>query len=152
MIEQLNEKFIEFDFRNGKIRRKYDGLKYVSKKIQDIFYEIDLQNNTETENSEDRPNKRIKLESITLIDKADFDEIKLRMDEYDKLREEIIKQSRDVQKFSKQAIFSIHRKDLAGAKSKLAVCLTKAKSILNDLVKVIINKFNLFLSIFNKCY
>ena len=33
---------LEFDFRNGPIRRKYDGLKYALKTIEDIVYEISL--------------------------------------------------------------------------------------------------------------
>ena len=47
-----------------------------------------------------------------LIPVAEIDAIKIRLDTYDKLREGVIKDSRDVQKLSKQAIFSIHRGNL----------------------------------------
>ena len=42
LVTQLNGKMLEFDFRNGPIRRKYDGLKYALKTIEDIVYEISL--------------------------------------------------------------------------------------------------------------
>ena len=42
LVMQLNEKALEFDFRNGHLRRKYDGLKYVIKTIEDITYELSL--------------------------------------------------------------------------------------------------------------
>ncbi len=54
-----------------------------------------------------------------MIDKEGFDNIRKRMDAYDKRREEVIKISRDIQKLSKQAIFSVHRGDLSDATKKL---------------------------------
>ena len=42
------------------------------------------------------------------------------MEAYDKLREDMIKQSRDVQKLSKQAIFAVHR-------GNLKVCVTLSR-------------------------
>jgi hypothetical protein len=33
---------LEFDFRNGPLRRKYDGLKYCLKTIEDISFELSL--------------------------------------------------------------------------------------------------------------
>eukprot|EP00658_Telonema_sp_P-2_P043123 TRINITY_DN31077_c0_g1_i2.p1 TRINITY_DN31077_c0_g1~~TRINITY_DN31077_c0_g1_i2.p1 ORF type:complete len:189 (+),score=40.36 TRINITY_DN31077_c0_g1_i2:193-759(+) len=41
------------------------------------------------------------------------------MDKYDKLREQVIKGSRDVQKLSKQSIFSVHRSELQNAHQQL---------------------------------
>lgn len=34
---------LQFDFRNGPLRRKYDGLKYVVRNIEDIVFELSLQ-------------------------------------------------------------------------------------------------------------
>jgi len=42
LIHQVNGKMLEFDFRNGNLRRKYDGLKYAIKKIEDITYDMSL--------------------------------------------------------------------------------------------------------------
>jgi hypothetical protein len=33
---------LEFDFRNGPLRKKYDVLKYALKSIEDIVYEMSL--------------------------------------------------------------------------------------------------------------
>lgn len=33
---------MEFDFRNGPLRRKFDGVKYDVRKIDDILYELSL--------------------------------------------------------------------------------------------------------------
>ena len=38
-VEALLEKLMEFDFRNGPLRRAYDGVKYVNKRLGDIMYE-----------------------------------------------------------------------------------------------------------------
>jgi len=46
VVLQLNGKMLEFDFRNGPLRRKYDGLKYSLKTIEDISYELSLQDPT----------------------------------------------------------------------------------------------------------
>lgn len=45
--------------------------------------------------------------------------IKTRLNNYDQQRETVIKKSRDIQKFSKQAIFSLHGKRFKEAKDKL---------------------------------
>ncbi len=48
-----------------------------------------------------------------------FESISTEMREFDEKREVVIKKSRDVQKNSKQAIFSVHRGDIAQASSRL---------------------------------
>lgn len=54
-----------------------------------------------------------------MIDAANFEGLNNQMAEYDQLREQIIKRSRDIQKLSKQAIFSLHRSDDANAVKQL---------------------------------
>ncbi|CAK4706135.1 hypothetical protein LEN26_012512 [Aphanomyces euteiches] len=54
-----------------------------------------------------------------LLDQASFQRISAEMTEYDEKREVIIRQSRDILKSSKQAIFSMHRGALDDAKAKL---------------------------------
>lgn len=141
LIVQLNAKMLEFDFRNGPLRRKYDGLKYALKTVEDILYELSLLHPaSEFEQGPDSKRRKVEggedkdgeAEAVTneLIDGPELDAIRQRMDTYDKLREEVIKQSRDVQKLAKQAIFSVHRGALADAQKKLDEAKKIALSIL----------------------
>jgi predicted translin family RNA/ssDNA-binding protein len=137
LILQLNEKMLQMDFRNGPLRRKYDGLKYALKNIEDVTYELSLLSGKEGE-SDGPPMKKARTEakegpdasSPSLIPSAEIDSIKERLDIYDKLREGVIKDSRDVQKLSKQAIFSIHRGNLGQSSKQLGEALDKAKAIM----------------------
>jgi len=54
-----------------------------------------------------------------MINKEEFENIRKEFDEFDKIRELIIKESRDILKLSKQAIFSVHRGDFEIADEKL---------------------------------
>jgi len=42
LIDKLMELFLQFDFRNSNLRRKYDTLKYTQKKIESLTYELSL--------------------------------------------------------------------------------------------------------------
>jgi len=157
VVLQLNGKMLEFDFRNGPLRRKYDGLKYSLKTIEDISYELSLQDPsrailidatkkpsiTEDENTEGPLSKKLRTfsleggdviknnnecQSSSLLTTeeclspqylAELDEIRLRMEHFDKSRELVIKDSRDVQKLSKLAVYSVIRGQLGDAKRKL---------------------------------
>jgi predicted translin family RNA/ssDNA-binding protein len=146
LVSQLNGKMIEFDFRNGNLRRKYDGLKYALKNMEDVTYELSLVidvSSIDESNDIAPPSKKTKLnndnviepiEEISLICCEEIDAIRSRMDAQDKQREEIIKQSRDVQKLSKQSIFSIHRNDIKEAKAKLDRAYGLAKGIMTTIV------------------
>ena len=124
LIVQLNAKMLEFDFRNGPLRRKYDGLKYALKNVEDVLYELSLLHREEDVVAGNAA-KRARIEAdssapaFTLLDGPELDALRARMDAYDKLREDVIKQSRDIQKLAKQAIFSVHRGALGEAKQKL---------------------------------
>ena len=50
----------------------------------------------------------------SLLDLADIESIRLRMEKQDSVREEVIKVSRDVQKLSKQAIYSTQKGGIIG--------------------------------------
>ena len=54
-----------------------------------------------------------------MIDKKDFQKMASEMAEFDEKRETIIKNSRDILKLSKQAVYDIHRDDLNYAKKKI---------------------------------
>ncbi|QDZ18636.1 translin-like protein [Chloropicon primus] len=69
-----------------------------------------------------------------VLDEEDFDRIRKDMKEYDQKRETLIKTSRDVQKLSKQAIFSLHRKDFDRARQQLDDAQGIAESLLPTVV------------------
>jgi predicted translin family RNA/ssDNA-binding protein len=50
-----------------------------------------------------------------MINKKDFNDIRDKLTKYDKDREALIKQARDVLKLSKQLIYSVHRKNIKEA-------------------------------------
>ena len=178
LVTQLNGKMLEFNFRNGPIRRKYDGLKYALKTIEDVVYEISLLDDIpfttaqKDINENDMPAKKQKLESDIknekpeissdvnsaveidedcLLDVQAINAIRDRMETYDKLREDVIKQSRDVQKLSKLAIYSIHRGALSDSKIKLNQAMVFAMKIFEivDLVRAPNISYILHLFVFN---
>lgn len=67
------------------------------------------------------------------FDATDFDAIVDEMKSYDEHRENVIKKSRDIQKASKQAIFSLHRNDFSEAEKRLET----AKKVAEGLVPLI---------------
>lgn len=129
LITQLNGKMLEFNFRNGPLRRKYDVLKYSLRNVENICYEYSLskafaETSVGTEAGVHDSHEMItNLAEDSLLDAASLDAIRTRMDAYDEIREDVIKRARDVQKLSKQAIFSVHRKDAKDAQQKLAQCI-----------------------------
>jgi hypothetical protein len=74
--------------------------------------------------------------NFTLLDSAAIDQIRTRLEAYDKLREDVIKQSRDVQKLSKQAIFAVHRGNIPDCRSKLNQALSAATKIMDIINQV----------------
>jgi DNA-binding protein H-NS len=163
VVTELNAKMLEFDFRNGPLRRKYDGLKYAVRNIEDILFELSLQSveTPEALNTEEEvgsPTKRMRLNdgaegtssdaaaavldeptstasAFRYVDSDEIDAIRQRMDKYDQLRELVIKDSRDVQKLSKQAVYAVVRGQLQEARKKLdqaAKCADKIMETVNE--------------------
>jgi predicted translin family RNA/ssDNA-binding protein len=56
---------------------------------------------------------------MTLINKDEFLHLKQFLEDYDAARDTIIKESRDITKLSKQAIYSLHREELDTAREQL---------------------------------
>jgi predicted translin family RNA/ssDNA-binding protein len=173
VVTELNAKMLEFDFRNGPLRRKYDGLKYAVRNIEDILFELSLQSQADatdvatsplnTDEEVGSPTKRMRLTdtaaegvvsvseaaaavlgdtgnasavpAFQYIDSDEIDAIRARMDKYDQLRELVIKDSRDVQKLSKQAVYAVVRGQLLEARKKLdqaAKCADKIMETVNE--------------------
>lgn len=65
-----------------------------------------------------------------MLDTSDFERIDAQLRAYDEKREQVIKRSRDIQKLSKQAIFSLHRGASAEAESRIAAAKKAAEELL----------------------
>ncbi len=68
-----------------------------------------------------------------MLNKIDFEEMKKEFDEYDNLREKVIKKSRDILKLSKQIIYSVHRDEIEACK-KLVNSIEKEKKQVENLI------------------
>jgi predicted translin family RNA/ssDNA-binding protein len=183
MIIEIYQILLEFDFRNGPLRRKFDGVKYALKTIENIFYELNLQNNIKEGNLPPPPSssfsfggedadapiqtnqpaaKKARVEKnnnannnnsaetnttdsvavatqpaakkFHFLSEEEFRGVIQRMAEYDQAREFIIKESRDIQKAAKQAIYAVIRNQLEDARNKLNFCQKKAEKLIADVV------------------
>lgn len=123
------EFLLQMDFRNGPLRRRFDGTKYSVKALETLLYELSVTSPASA--NEESKTKRAKLELIPL---EDLEGLKARMEARDELRENLIKKSRDGQKAAKQAIFALHRGDTAKAETLLDTCM---KCIKDDLLPIV---------------
>eukprot|EP00041_Stephanoeca_diplocostata_P026469 m.714827 g.714827 ORF g.714827 m.714827 type:complete len:515 (-) comp22973_c1_seq1:413-1957(-) len=162
VVATVQKKLIEFDFRNGPLRRKYDGVKYAVKRLEDILYELSLtgayvaadvaderaakkartvsQSDAgvaeEKSNGGDDTDPSGAASASAVVTESDFDNIRTKLELYDSKREDVIKKTRDVQKLSKQAIFSLHRGQIETAKAQLH----KAKGIADGIYTTYIDQ------------
>lgn len=184
IVDQLNGTLLGFDFRNGPLRRKYDGIKYALRKLEDILYEQSLlskvsgamcggmrlpsrsialycvavrlrcecvvgvchfvltrhlsayhtpqttpRTTQRNDDDDDDGSKeeggscskkpRVEHEVAPRLDVAEFEALRLRLEEADAAREKVIKGCRDGQKLAKQAIYAIHRGNFDTAEKQL---------------------------------
>lgn len=142
-VVQLNEALLGLDFRNGPLRRKYDGVKYAVRAIEGAAFELSLTDNelasqlfvTQSTSDEEQDSKRARLSSSSsgagkcFLDLEEVAQIQQRMEKFDQCREQVIKDCRDVQKLSKQAIFALQRGTLDEAQAKLTAARAAADKI-----------------------
>eukprot|EP00752_Nemacystus_decipiens_P009240 g8253.t1 len=143
---------VQFDLRNGPLRKKFDGVKYDVRKVDDILYELALlrggngQENQghgggggEEEDRDDGGSRKRKEREeeaaggeggAVVLDVKDFEAIRVAMAAFDEKREAVIKRTRDIQKWSKMAIYSLHREDFKKAEKQLADCRAAAEGLL----------------------
>ena len=122
LVRALLDYLLGFDFRNGPLRRKYDGTKYSLKALETLLYELAVTD--ATRDHEEPETKRPRVDDAAVLPKDELEAIRLRMVHRDELRESLIKKCRDGQKAAKQAIFALHRGDKQRALGLLEECHT----------------------------
>lgn len=145
LCSQILEFLLQLDFRNGPLRRKYDGTKYSLKSLETLLYELtitgggaasdsvegDGDNDTGDavlkqeegeEQADGQPPANKRAKTLALLPMDDLEALQLRMVHRDELREALIKKSRDGQKAAKQSIFALHRGDPKKALELLQQC------------------------------
>jgi len=131
---------LELDFRNGPLRRKYDGTKYSLKALETILYELAVTSSTTTESSVNgqlepkRPKRESSSQQLLLPPNGQLPALQGRMEHRDALRESLIKKCRDGQKAAKQSIYALHRGDAPKAYALLRQCAT---CIREDLLPIV---------------
>jgi predicted translin family RNA/ssDNA-binding protein len=123
LVRAILEYLLGLDFRNGPLRRKYDGTKYALKGLESLLYELAVTSASSAEIQTLKPAEDGTTERI-LLPMDELKALQARMEHRDELRESIIKQCRDGQKAAKQSIFALHRGDLTKASTLLRECET----------------------------
>eukprot|EP00977_Amphora_coffeiformis_P015671 scaffold4623_cov171-Amphora_coffeaeformis.AAC.3 len=137
LVNEILDYLMSFDFRNGPLRRKYDGTKYALKTLETLLYELSvtgatLKGNDEMDTEEPQA-KRHKVVDTSKPQEA-LDAIRSRMEHRDELREKLIKKCRDSQKAAKQAIYALHRGDSEKSSKLIQQC---EESIQNELLPIV---------------
>lgn len=109
MVGDIQEELLLFDFRNGPLRQRYDGVKYAVKNLEDLLYDLSMVGVVSS----------TEKEKVSRLKKEEFVELRTQMKASDETREKVIVGGRTVQKLSKGAIFSCHRNKLEAAKNDL---------------------------------
>ena len=109
---------------------QFDGVKYVVRKCEDLLYELSLAGKyTAADTAPAAKKQRTAVDEYPRITAADFDKMRESLEAADAVREQVIKRTRDVQKLSKQAIYSLHRGDGPKAEAQLNEASEKARAI-----------------------
>lgn len=122
LVSDIMDMLLQFDFRNGPLRRKYDGTKYALKTLETLLYELSVTGSSNASNDDDEEPDAKRLRLGPLVPTDELTALKERMDHRDLLRESLIKQCRDGQKAAKQAIFALHRGDREKSEKLLSQC------------------------------
>jgi len=155
VVSSILDYLLTFDFRNGFLRRKYDGTKYQLKSLETLLYELSVTgctatsttststvssaSSTATATDTDTTAAINSVSTSTYAVDVDVEEeltaLHHRMEHRDQLRETLIKKCRDGQKMAKQAIYALHRKDYSKAQGLITNCETWIVQELTPIVK-----------------
>ena len=132
LVSDLMTYLLKFDFRNGPLRRKYDGVKYALKSLETVLYELSVTGSEiDTKMKESSEGNEVS----SRIPNEELEALRLRMERRDELREELIKRCRDGQKAAKQSIFALHRGDKAKSEKLIQECESCITSDLNHIIE-----------------
>lgn len=135
LVAAILDYLLQFDFRNGPLRRQYDGCKYALKALETLLYELAVTSPTLPSNADDGPAAHQTTASAEqLLPMALLTALRERVAARDDQREQLIKACRDGQKAAKQCLFALHRGDVSKARALLEQCRT---SIARDLWPVV---------------
>lgn len=141
IVEAVLEQLLKFDFRNGPLRRNYDGVKYVNKRLQEMEYDLSLVSGKPVsadmkEEETDSTNNATHVDE-KFLNEADFDLIRESICKADAARDNVIKQCRDTQKAAKNSIFALHRgpKSLSKAKEMIETAAKNGIQIYRDVMQ-----------------
>jgi len=159
LVRDVLEYLMRFDFRNGMLRRKYDGVKYALKTCETVLYELSVTgcrvggdtgdagaarkrfkknpeedgtapSSSSNDSSGDTGVSPTPTEGI----QKELETLRRRIEHRDDLRETLIKRCRDAQKKAKQAIYALHRGDYKRADTLLGECESITKK---DLIPIV---------------
>jgi predicted translin family RNA/ssDNA-binding protein len=139
LVDAILSHLMQYDFRNGNLRRRYDGVKYALKSCETILYELSVTGCSlpHRSNGVDEPltkKKKVDSSSLDLLPKDELQDLHNRMEHRDELRESLIKKCRDAQKAAKNAIYSLHREDVMKACELISTC---EKIVLEQLMPIV---------------
>ena len=80
LVSELMACLLKFDFRNGPIRRKFDGTKYALKRLENILYELSVTRETADDDGPKSKRTKIEEEKIERVDMVEMNEVKARME------------------------------------------------------------------------
>ncbi|KAL1522086.1 hypothetical protein AB1Y20_021729 [Prymnesium parvum] len=136
VVSALHDALALFDFRNGNLRRSFDSLKYVERRLEDTKYELSLfppkgHGGAEMTTAHDgqTPLGEPDASYPLLLDTPALEAARESYAAFDLLREAAIKKCREPQKSAKQAISALHRGDADHAAALLASAATIAADV-----------------------
>jgi len=149
LVSEILDYLLQFDFRNGPLRRKYDGTKYSLRTLEMLLYELsvtglDLAQAQEEEKTatssidaeELKTEEEGSSSSLLLPTGNELKDLRERIEKRDDLRETLIKRCRDGQKAAKQSIYALHR----GDGKRAGFLLQRCETIINEDLFPIVNE------------
>jgi len=137
LVDAILSHLMQYDFRNGNLRRRYDGVKYALKSCETVLYELSVTgcDLPDDKYDEEPAAKKAKVELTSdLLPNEELRDLNKRMEHRDELRETLIKKCRDAQKAAKNAIYSLHRDDVSKAHELISTC---EKIVLEQLMPIV---------------
>ena len=147
VVNALHEALQAFDLRNGPLRRSYDSLKYVVRRLEDLIYELSLfppagmpghapapaLAAADAANAADGAgDATTATATVPLVDVAALEAARVAYAALDAAREALIKKCREPQKLAKQAIFAMQRGDREGARKQLDTARALARQLIRQ--------------------